>query len=37
MHLLDTPPEILDHMIRYTLGPITEKPSDWERLNQEII
>jgi len=37
MHLLETPPEIFDYMVRYALGAGMEKKSDWERLNQEIL
>jgi len=37
MQLLETPPEIFDYMVRYTLGQGMEKKSDWERLNQEIL
>jgi hypothetical protein len=37
MQLLETPPEIFDHMVRYTLGRGMETKSDWERLNEEIL
>ena len=37
MQLLETPPEIFDHMVRYTLGRGMETKSDWELLNEEIL
>ncbi len=36
MALLETPPEIFDYMVHYTLGKIDTR-SDWERLNEEIL
>jgi hypothetical protein len=38
MDLLETPPQILDSMIRFVLGTAAaERKSDWERLNQEVL
>ncbi len=37
MHLLETPPEIFDHMIRLTLGTKPDQEEIWASMTKEIL